>query len=169
MIATVHIIIFLGYSVARKEQIDMRVQKYKKTLRYIHDTLFKPPLPPKIGFPPPPPPRETSPLQALSDSHSLNQELSKYDMEVSIISSKKLNSTAKLTGTGEDWKMYEYRGYNYFYIWDRAGSLTIKDNIKNIDKTQYIIFLAILLNIIFISFYIFLIKKLKPLSTLKKI
>ena len=155
MIVTVHIIIFLGYGVARKEQIDMTVQKYKKTLHYIHDTLFKPPLPPRVGFPPPLPPKDTSPLKELRDNSNLVKELSKYDMEISTISNTELNRDSKLIGRGEDWKMYEYRGYNYFYIWDRAGSITIKDNIKNINKNQYIIFLAILLNIVFISFYIF--------------
>ncbi len=170
MIVTVHIIIFLGYGVARKEQIDMSAQKYKKTLHYIHDTLFKPPLPPQVGFPPPPPPPlgVTSPLKELSENGNLARELSKYDMKISTISYIKLNRVSKLIGLGEDWKMYSYKGYNYFYIWDRAGSLIIKDNIKNINRNQYIIFLAILLNIVFISFYIFLIKKLKPLSTLKK-
>ncbi len=167
MIVTVHIIIFLGYAVARKEQIDMSVQKYKKTLHYIHDTLFKPPLPPKLGLLPPPP-KKISPLKELSSSNKLSFELSKYDMEIASIPVEKLNRVAKLMGAGGDWKMYEYKGYNYFYIWDSVGSLTVKDNIKNINKTQYIIFLAILLNIVFISFYIFLIKKLKPLRTLKK-
>jgi two-component system OmpR family sensor kinase len=168
MIVTVHIIIFLGYGVARKEQIDITVQKYKETLHYIHDILFKPPLLPKVGFPLPPPPKDTSPLKELSKSGSLSQELLKYNMKISTIPDNKLRRVSKLIGAGRDWKMYKYKGYNYFYIWDRAGSLTIKDNIKNINKTQYIFFLAILLNIVFISFYIFLIRKLKPLSTLKK-
>ncbi len=168
MIVTVHIIIFLGYGVARKEQIDMTVQKYKKTLHYIHETLFKPPLPPNAEFAPPLPPKEASPLKELSNSVHLAKELSKYDMKISTISDNELKRVSSLIGQGEDWKLYDYKGYNYFYIWDRFGTLTIRDNIKNINKTLYITLLAILLNIVFISFYIFLIKKLKPLSTLKK-
>ncbi len=166
MIVTVYIIIFLGYNVAKKEQVDMMAQKYEKTLHYIHDVLVRHPLPPQIGHLPPPP-KDISPLKELSESHNLNKELMKYDMQIPIMSYKKLIRVLNLTGEGDGWKMYEYRGYNYFYTWDKAGSIFVKDNIKNINKTQYIIFLSILLNIVFIAFYLFLVKKLKPLSVLK--
>ncbi len=167
MIATVYIIIYMGYVVAKKEQVDTMAKKYEKTLRYIQSVVVKPPLPPKIGQPPSPPNR-ISPLKELSCYKNLSYELAKYDMSISAISYLRLKNIANLTGVSDHWKMYRYKGYNYFYIWDTAGSILIKDNIKNIDKTQYIIFLSILLNIVFISFYLFLLKKLKPLSVLKK-
>ena len=165
---TVHIIIYLGYGVAKKEQVDIVVQKYKDTLHYIHGKLIKPPQPPKPGVIPLHPPQPPSFIKELKQNDRLNSELKKYDMQISTLPYKTVEQKSSLEGTGRDWKLYEYKGNNYFYIWDIAGTLLVKDNQKNLDKTQYIIFLAIILNMVFILFYLFLLKKLRPLATLKK-
>lgn len=162
---TVHIIIYLGYGVAKKEQVNIVVQKYKDTLHYIHGKLIKPPQP---GVPPLNPPQPPSFIRELQQNDRLNSELKKYDMQISTLSHKTIEQKSSLVGIGRDWKLYEYKGNNYFYIWDRADTLLVKDNQKNLDKTQYIIFLTIILNMVFILFYLFLLKKLRPLATLKR-
>ena len=66
-----------------------------------------------------------------------------------------------------EWELYEYEGFKYFYKKDRFPSILIKDNIKMVNKTTYVILLTILLNIVFILFYIYIIRKLQPLQRLK--
>lgn len=81
----------------------------------------------------------------------------------------KLEKEADLIASDMDWKLFELDGYNYFYRNHHfEGELLIKDNLRVMKKTQYIILLTIIFNIMFIAFYIFLFKKLQPLHFLKR-
>ena len=160
-----HLIIYVGYTITKQEQIDLKVNRYMKTLFMIHKTQEenehhhrnkakkRPPHPPKPMF-------GLSPKQ-------LNVELKKFDLELRLSLYEKVKQKGELIASQLDWKLYEYEGHNYFYRKNRMETLFIKDNIKVSDKTKYLFSLAFLLNILFVSFYIFLIKKLTPLKKLK--
>ena len=184
MIITANIIIYLGYSFTKQQQISIYTSKYIKALHRSKDEIFKrndmfhefrPPPPPDFSFPPPPPhdnrehflsPREFA--KKILTKESLNKELKYYDLEVSNIPYEEINQKAELLEIDKEWKLYKYKGFKYFYFNTRFEEFFIKDKIQITQKSEYIIILSILLNIVFLVFYIFLINKLKPLNKLKK-
>ncbi len=168
-----HGIIYLGYNITKQQQIELLVTKYMKTLARIHQDHRKdhPPFkkfaPPPLGeknFLPPPPPLPMEPL----DKNEFNKELQKYDLELSSISYKELQKEAFLLASEMDWELYRYKDFKYFYRHGPFGEILIKDTLQVDDKTQYLILLTILVNITFILFYLYLIKKLHPLKKLKE-
>ena len=159
-----HLIIYVGYTITKQEQIDLKVNRYMKTLFMIHKSQEKgkhhnsnarqrPPHPPKPMF-------GLTPKQ-------LNDELKEYDLELQLSLYQQIKQKGDLIASQFDWELYEYEQHNYFYRKNRFDTLFIKDNIKVSNKTKYLLGLAFLLNILFISFYIFLIKRLTPLKKLK--
>jgi len=182
MIIMTHIIIFLGYNITKQEQVDIYVSKYMKNLHTIakkskerHRDLNINFIFDKMDdenqkgnqFFRRPPPGEIPLVELLDDKKLLNDELSIYDLEIAKINYKDLKQEAVLLGQSDGWELYEYKKLKYFYIQDAFTELLLKDNIKGFENTQYIIYLTILLNIVFVSFYLFLIKKLQPLQKLK--
>jgi two-component system OmpR family sensor kinase len=162
----------VGYNITKQQQIDLLVTKYMKTLHRIHEEAigfnkgnFMKRVPKnKPAFPPPPPP-----AHLLSDRKKLGELLEKYDLDIADISIGELSKKGRLLAADMDWRLYELEGYNYFYkSHNFEGDLLIKDNLKVMKKTEYIIILAIVFNILFASFYIFLFKKLQPLHFLKR-
>ncbi len=167
MVILIHTIIYIGYSITKQQQIDLLVAKYMKTLFKIHK-----------------PPRKNSeqlqdnrfeishrksPLRPLLlKKNELNELLLDFDLEVSKISYKVLQQEAQLIGSQEEWELFNYKGHRYFYDKHPFHPILIKDNTVVTDKTKYIILLTLLLNIVLISFYIFLVKRLKPLKKLKE-
>ena len=183
LIITVHAIIYIGYNITKQQQIDLLVTKYMKTQMKIGKKLntlepFKPkrlpPPPPnpkefsdehfKSGFPPPPPP----PLLSHLDKETVNNELKKYDLELSVISYETIKEKGKLIASEHRWELYEYDEFKYFYNETPHDFILIKDTLKLEDRTQVLILLTILVNITFILFYIYLIQKLRPLQKLKR-
>jgi len=176
MIITTHIIIFLGYNLTKQQQIDIYVSKYMKTLHRVTKKIMDKNRPPfgdefreegedKHFFfrPPPPPPHEKPSL----DESLMNQELKVYDLEISNISYEKIKKIGTYIASDDEWEMYEYEKFRYFYMNDKFRKVLLKDNTRNTENTEYIVYLTILLNIVFITFYIFLIRKLQPLRKLK--
>lgn len=167
MVILIHTIIYIGYSITKQQQVDLLVAKYMKVLFKIH----KPPKRKNKLFHEnkfeithkEPPPR---PL--ILTKGQLNELLVDFDLELSAISYKTLQNKAQLISSQEEWELYNYKGYRYFYDKHPFEPLLIKDNLLITDKTKYIIFLTLLLNIVLVSFYIFLLKKLKPLKKLKQ-
>lgn len=101
------------------------------------------------------------------NENDLNILLKEYNLISSDISYLFLKQKSKLISSDNSWELYEYDGYKYFYRNDVFDKVFIKDTVKTTSKTIYLIFLAILLNITFLLFYIFLINKLSPLNKLK--
>ena len=184
LIITVHAIIYLGYNITKQQQIDLLVTKYMKTqmkvakdLRDLYPLKAKHFLPPppkakefkdehfKSEFPPPPPPPL---LLSNLDKDTVNNELNKYDLELSTISYNLIKTEGKLLASEHNWELYEYKGFKYFYNEIPHDFILIKDILKLEDRTQYLILLTILVNITFILFYIYLIQKLRPLQQLRK-
>lgn len=189
MIITSLIIIYQGYNIKKQEQIDIHTHRYLKGLFRSHRDIIKnkfienpinilrddenlnlneepPSAPNSSNAPrPPKPPEDFSSLRITKEE--LNNQLEKYDMEVANILYSDLQMYGKLIAQDEEWKLYEYNGYYYFYYLDRFREILVKDTIKENEKTLTLISLTILLNMVFISFYIFLIKKLIPLGALK--
>jgi len=176
LIITAHLIVYIGYNITKQQQIDLLVTKYMKTFHQIERKLFKgkrPPPPPAhlinknensfiYPFRPPPPPEHKK-----IDIKSFEKELKNYDLSLSNIEISILEKYGTLLSKERDWKLFEYKGYNYFFRQTPFSSFIIKDNMKLDKKTEHIIILTILFNILFMAFYIFLIKKLKPLHSLK--
>jgi two-component system OmpR family sensor kinase len=170
LIAITHIIIYLGYNITKQQQIDLYVTKYLKTFHQIRKSFHPEDIPHPLNgdfknkknfpFMLPPKPEKIDPKK-------FDEALKLYDLEISKVSYEKLQKDGNLLAYEREWEFYEYEGYKYFYLKDRFDDILIKDNITVIDTTKYIIALTILLNIFFITFYIFLINKLKPLKTLK--
>jgi two-component system OmpR family sensor kinase len=182
MIITTHLIIFFGYNLTKQQQIDINVNKYRKTLHRVTKNIMDKNHPPfeeefvngsddKNFFfrpPPPPPPRNRKhPFESFFDESVMNQGLKIYDLEISNISYDKLKKIGKFIASDEEWEMYEYKGFRYFYVNDKFRKVLLKDNTENIENTDYILYLTILLNIVFVVFYVFLIQKLQPLQKLK--
>ena len=187
MILTAHTIIFIGYNITKQQQVDLLVVRYMKTLhrvtknimeknhpypsvfddksRFVPPKQNQGPFNDKNRFTPPPKPPGIPPF---INKNELNSELNRYDLEISTVSYDKIKNEGHRIGYEDEWELYEYNGFKYFYIDEKFREILIKDNIVNTDKTKYIVILTILLNIVFISFYIFLIKKLEPLQKLKK-
>ena len=171
LIITAHLIVYVGYNITKQQQIDLLVNKYMKTLHQIEKELFnlpKKPFPPlqkqnEFMFPLPPPP-----IHKKINPEDFEKKLNTYDMSLSKIEIQTLEKEATLLAKELEWKLFEYKGYNYFLRITPFSTLLIKDNTKLEKKTQDIIFLTVLFNILFISFYIFLIRKLKPLLFLKR-
>jgi len=180
MIITANIIIYLGYSFTKEQQMSIYSSKYINALHKSKDAIIK-----KNGqfddFLPPPPrykphnyfvprhkPRNHFPPIDLFTNEAMNIELNKYDLEVSLISKDEVRSFGELIAIDDEWKMYLHKGYRYFYFENRFESFFIKDIIKETQKSQFIIILSILLNSLFCVFYIFLISKVKPLTKLKE-
>ena len=182
MIFVANIIIYLGYSFTKQQQTSIYTSKYLKALHRTRDEIFK-----KNGKrhngPPP------SKFDFLGTHHSnkydrplspemffkiffteeaLNKELKYYDLEVSKVPYSVLSLNGELIEEDKDWELYKYQGFRYFYFNLRFEEFLIKDNIQHTAKSQYIIILSVLLNIVFLVFYLFLIRKLKPLTRLKK-
>lgn len=160
----------MGYNITKQQQIDIYVANYMKALHQVRKNIMDKHRPPRIDddknrfFPPPPPPRDMPPL----DLKIVNKELNKFDLEISTIKYKKLIEISRLLSYEKEWELYKYNGFMYFYFKDGFPKILIKDNTKNVGKIKYMVLLTILLNIVFISFYIYLIRKLKPLNILKK-
>ncbi len=173
LIVITHIIIYLGYNLTKQQQIDLYVTKYLKSFHQMRKNFHPQDMPP-------PPPQEDfhhkkdfhpqdmpPPKHKKIDQKKFDELLKQYDLEIAKISYHELQNNGTLIANDREWEFYEYKGYKYFYLNDRFQDIIIKDTITIIDTTKYIIALTILLNICFITFYIFLIKKLKPLKTLK--
>lgn len=120
-----------------------------------HHHLNHPPLPP-------PPPKSIN-----YPKEKYNQLLKPYDLEISNIDLKELKAKGELLGRDFDWQLYSYNGHKYFYRFTPLEVFFVKDTKKETAQTDYIILLTIVLNLFLVSFYIFLINKLKPLKTLK--
>ena len=176
MIITANIIIYLGYSFTKQQQNAIYSSKYLKALHRTKETIFK-----RNGrvkkIPPPPHLGDPKRRDFLSHemfikkyftSEAMNEILKHYDLEVSTISYEEIKKNAQLLGVDEDWQLYSYHGFKYFYFTPKNDRFLIKDTIQHSSKSQYIILLSILLNIVFFLFYIFLINKLKPLIKLKE-
>ena len=162
MIITTHIIIYLGYNITKQQQLDIYATKYIKTLHRIYKNMRK-------NYNPTYRIDSRNNFRSSFDIKVFNTQLQNYDLEISTISYEQIKSNGKLLGYEDNWELYGYKGFKYFYFKKRFPmKILIKDNIRTIDKSKYIVLLTILLNIVFISFYIFLIKKLKPLQNLKK-
>ncbi len=166
MVLLIHTIIYIGYNITKQQQIDLLVAKYMKVLFKIHKPPFK--LNNKFQelkfnfldmLPPPMPPKKSE--------KELNKLLLDFDLEVAKVNREILLEDGKLLSSQAKWELFEYKGYLYFYDNHPFEPLLIKDNVLITDKTKYIILLTILLNIVLVSFYIFLLKKLKPLKKLK--
>lgn len=176
MIITSHIIIYKGYSIKKQEQIDIHTHRYLRALFRSHRDIIREKLIEEAPIEnekdetlslekkPPRPPLHK--LKITKDE--LNNQLDKYDMEISEIIFRDIQIHGELIAQDEDWKLYKYEGFNYFYFSDKFREILIKDKIKDTDKTLAIGGLTLLLNLVFISFYIFLITKLIPLRALKK-
>mgnify|MGYP000279355403 CR=1 FL=1 len=183
MIIMANVIIYLGYSFTKQQQTSIYTSKYLKVLHRAKDHIFKKngrmhrfPPPPR-GFSFPPPPRAKDGLPFLSPEmfnkkfftpDALNEVLNKYDLEVSTIPYFEVSNKGELQATDKEWKLYKYKGFRFFYFTARFEKLFIKDKIQQTAKSQYIIILSVLLNIVFLVFYIFLINKLRPLTQLKE-
>ncbi len=172
LIVITHIIIYLGYNLTKQQQIDLYVTKYLKSFHQMRKNFHPQDMPPppqedfhhKKDFHPQdmPPPKHKK-----IDQKKFDELLKQYDLEIAKISYHELQNNGTLIANDREWEFYEYKGSKYFYFKDRFQDIIIKDTITIIDTTKYIIALTILLNICFITFYIFLINKLKPLKTLK--
>lgn len=176
MMITSHIIIFKGYSIKKQEQIDVHTHRYLRNLAYAHQNIIRehnikmdrPQIDDRRlnldneGLRPPPPPRPNI------TKEMLNKELVKFDMEVSNINLEELERSAELLSQDLNWKLYRYQGYNYIFVSIRKNKMLIKDNVQDKSAIVPIVLLTVLLNLVFITFYIFLIKKLIPLISLKK-
>ena len=173
LIVITHIIIYLGYNLTKQQQIDLYVTKYLKSFHQMRKNFHPQDMPP-------PPPQEDfhhkkdfhpqdmpPPKHKKIDQKKFDELLKQYDLEIAKISYHELQNNGTLIANDREWEFYEYKGSKYFYFKDRFQDIIIKDTITIIDTTKYIITLTILLNICFITFYIFLINKLKPLKTLK--
>jgi len=181
MIIMTHLIIFMGYNIAKQEQIDIHVSKYMKTLHKITKKMMVHGKPIMerfvfndrgVGKNLQHPDNSLRPriiplVDLLMKNKVLDKELKVYDLEISTLKYDILKKEATLLGYENDWELYKYKNIKYFYLKDPFTSVLIKDNMQTTENTQYIIYLTILLNIVFISFYLFLIKKLKPLQKLK--
>lgn len=172
LIVITHIIIYLGYNLTKQQQIDLYVTKYLKSFHQMRKNFHPQDMPPppqedfhhkKDFHPIPPPPQKPK----IINQKKFNELLKQYDLEIAKVSYHELQNNGTLIANDREWEFYEYKGYKYFYLNDRFQDIIIKDTITIIDTTKYIIALTILLNICFITFYIFLINKLKPLKTLK--
>ena len=185
MIITANIIIYLGYSFTKQQQISIHVSKYIKVLHRSKETIFekngrghkfRPPPPHEFGFPPPPrrdhfkedflSPKEFA--KKFLTKKSLNKELSQYDLKVSEVPYEEIIFAGDLLASDKEWELYMYKGFRYFHFQTRFEEFLIKDNILQTQKSQYIIVLSVLLNIVFFIFYIFLLQKVKPIINLKK-
>lgn len=173
MILTTHVIIFMGYSIKKQEQIQISVMKYMKVIHRVTKKILDENRPrdfsPKEnGFlRPPPPPRGMASFDLFFNNSDFNKQLKMYDLEISTVSYEIIQREGSLLGKDDEWKLYQYKGFKYFYIKDPFRTILLKDTIKELENTEYIIYLTILLNIVFISFYLFLLKKLQPLRKLK--
>lgn len=183
MIFMANVIIYLGYSFTKQQQTSIYTAKYLKALHRTRGEIFK-----KNGKinngPPPPREFEFHPPRSFGNNHrplspemffkkfftveALNEELKYFDLEVSKISYTEISINGDLIQEDKDWELYKYKGFRYFYFNPRFEIFLIKDNIQQTAKSQYIIILSILLNLVFLVFYIFLISKLKPLTKLKE-
>jgi len=174
MIIVTHIIIFMGYNIKQQEQIELQVSKYKTAIHRIMKKILDAHRFSSIqninykDFSRPPPPPRPEEIQILLNDTVIAKHLENYALELSDLSYEKLYSDAVLISEDENWKLFEYEGYKYFYIDDKFRELIIMDTQVSNENTEVMIYLTILLNIVFISFYIFLIKKLQPLNRLKK-
>ena len=183
MSLTANIIIFLGYSFTKQQQTSIYTLKYLKALHRAKGHILKqngkhhmfPPRPKEFGFPFPPDRKSKRALLSPEDiskkyftKEALNEILHQYDLEVSTLSYEEVKNKGKLQASDREWQLYKYNGFRYFYFTGRFEKIFIKDTIQQTAKSQYIIILSILLNIVFFSFYIFLLKRLQPLSQLKK-
>lgn len=187
MIITANIIIYLGYSFTKQQQTSIYVSKYISALHRAKDIILKengrfdefmpPPHRESFRSPPPPPPHDNHGKHFLSPEmfaekfftkKVLDKELIKYDLEVSSISQDEISIKGELVSIDKEWKLYKYKGFRYFYFTSRFEEFFIKDNIRQTQKSQYIIILSVLLNSVFFVFYIFLINKVRPLTKLKE-
>ncbi|MGB3751524.1 MAG: ArsS family sensor histidine kinase [Arcobacteraceae bacterium] len=174
MIIVTYIIIFMGYNIKQKEQIELHVSKYKTVLHRITKTLLDDHRLSLMenknmdDFSKLPPPPRFDEVQLLLNDEVIGENLKSYDLELSDFSYENLNSESIVLGAEDNWKLFEYEGYKYFYIDDKFRKYIIKDTQVSNKNTEMMIYLTILLNVVFISFYIFLIKKLQPLNRLKK-
>jgi two-component system OmpR family sensor kinase len=98
---------------------------------------------------------------------NLDVLLKEYKLSSSDVSYLFLTQNAKFIYADNSWELYEYNGYKYFYRDRREEEILIKDTIETTNKTIYFVVLTILLNITFLLFYLFLLKKLSPLNRLK--
>lgn len=169
LMITIHTIIYMGYHITKQEQIDLLVNRYMKTLFQVHHQNR--PAPGIQGFqpffdemPPPPPPQIFSKLS----NTELNKMLKSYDLEVSTFSVQYLRKNATLLSQDFQWELFEYEGFKYFYRYDPMDKVLIKDLLQVPDKTVYLIGLTVLLNLMFLLFYLYLIKILHPLKSLTK-
>jgi len=170
MIVMTHIIIFMGYNITQQNQIDITVVNYMKSLhRTTENILGKRKKPEHIKFHNrPPPPRGLPIHELMQQKEKFKTVLEMYDLELSSLQYEVIKNEGNLIAKEFNWELYKYNGFKYFYIKEPFVQILLKDTIKIRESTQYIIILTILLNILFITFYLFLLKKLLPLRKLKQ-
>lgn len=161
LILTTHSIIYVGYTITEKERINLLFNRYMETLHKVRiKNQKKHKLEEKKDFHP------TAFFSKLSKK-KFNSYFKEYHLLSPDISYSSLKKKGKLVASDFNWKLYEYKGFSYFYRNDRFDYIFIKDNLKVTNKTVYFVFLTILLNITFLLFYLFLLRKLSPLKSLK--
>ena len=161
LILTTHTLIYVGYNITKQEQINLLVNRYMESLHNIKMKNEKKKaqakgvlLKPKSFF-------------LNLNKNDLNILLKEYNLISSDISYSLLKQKGKYISSDNSWALYEYDGYKYFYRNDVFDNVFIKDTVKTSSKVIYFVLLTILLNITFLLFYLFLIKKLSPLNRLK--
>jgi two-component system OmpR family sensor kinase len=188
-----NLLIYRGYNIKKQEQIDIQTHKYLSALFKSHKNIIRKELSNKsapllrddpleinrkiqkfingrelrLEFKikrPPRPPRHHVEIT----KENLNEELEKYDLQISEVSLQDIQNKAKLIASEDDWKLYRFKGHLYFHYFDKRRSFLVKDMVSKEDKEREILLLTLLLNVVFISFYIFLIKRLIPLKALKE-
>ena len=188
-----NLLIYKGYTIKKQEQIDIQTHKYLSALFKSHKNIIRKKLnksfAPLLNDDPleinrkiqkmingkeirlefqitkaPRPPRKVVEIT----KEDLNTELEKYDLEISETPLADIQKHGRLIASEVDWKLYRYKGHIYFNFFDKYRTFLVKDIVSKEDKEKEILLLTLLLNIVFISFYIFLLKKLIPLKALRE-
>lgn len=151
-------LIYVGYNITEKEKISMLVHRYMENshkIRVENEEVLNN----QRAFP--------KPFFKYLSKEKFNKYFKEYNFTYPDISYDILKKEAKLIAKDSTWAIYEYKSFFYFYRDDKFDTLFLKDTLKIRDKTIYFISLTLLLNITFLFFYIFLLKKLSPLNRLK--
>ncbi len=194
MLIVSNLLIYKGYTIKKQEQIDIQTHKYLSALFKSHKNIIKrelekTPQPPflennsfeiikeiqktidgsevKLQFQvkkPPRPPRHVIEIT----KEDLNHQLNTYDMQIAELSIKDIQRYGKLIAYEDDWRLYSYAGHNYFHFFDKHREFLLKDMVSRKSKEKEILLLTMILNIVFISFYMFLLNRLTPLNALKE-
>jgi len=158
LLLTTHALIYVGYTITKQEQINLLVNRYMESLHKVRIKYEK-----KTDIDK----QKRSKLFSILDKNDLDTLLSEYNLSSSDVTYVFLKQNAKFLYSDNSWELYEFDGYKYFYRNGGLEELLIKDTTKTTSKTIYFMVLTILLNMTFLLFYLFLLKKLSPLNKLK--